>query len=244
MSAAQKAHHPAGADRLGQDGSQCGALYSHVKYKDENGVQDDVEYGADEHAEHSHQSFALGTDKGVQSKRQLNKDRAQQVDADVIHRVADGGVGRSKGPQNRFLEDAEAHRQHRGHDEEQGGGVAQNPFCLPPLAGAQLDGGQGSASLAGEGGERRYQGDNGKGNPHAGEGGLPHHWDVSDIDAVYNIVEHIDDLRGNGGDRQLEHQSADRGRSQGGFVAVGLCHRDPSSHVLCVCGNMPCRRKK
>ena len=225
--AAQEGHHPGGAHRLRQNGGQGGAPDAHAQDKDKDGVQNDVQNGPDEHAEHGGGGPPLGADEGIEAQGQLDKDGAQQIDADILLGVADGGVGRTEGVQDGLLKDAESHGQDHCRAQQHGEGVAQDALRLHPPLRPQLDGGQGGAPLPRKGGKGGDQGDDGEGDPHAGEGHVPDLRDVADIDAVHNVIEHVDDLSRDRGHRQLQNQFPNGGGGQDFIAVPGLFHRIP-----------------
>ena len=163
----------------------------------------------------------------MKGQGQLNKDGAQQIDADILLGVADGGVGRAEGVQDGLLKDAESHGQDRCRAQQHGEGVAQDALRLHPPLRPQLDGGQGRASLPRKGGKGGDQGDDGEGDSHAGEGHVPDLRDMADIDAVHNVIEHVDDLSRDRGHRQLQNQFPNGGGGQDLIAVTGLFHRIP-----------------
>ena len=195
--------------------------------KDKHRVQADVQNGADEHAEHGHQGLSLGADEGVESQGQLDENSTHQIDADVVHGVADGVFRGSKGVEDGLLKDAEARGEHHRRNQQHGGGVAQNLLRALPVPRTQADGGQRGAALSGEGGKGGDEHDDGEGHPHSGEGDVAYLGDVADIDAVHNVIQHVDDLGRHSGYRQFQHQRADGGLGQAFFVA-GLCQETHS----------------
>ena len=222
MTAAQESKDPTGAHRLRQDGSQGRALYAPIQKENKDGIQHDVQYRADQHAEHSHQRFSLGADEAVQPQGQLDEYRPQQIDADIVHRVANGGIRGAEGVQNRFFVHAEAHCHQQGGRQQEDQGIAQDPLGLVPSPGTQLDGGQGRAALSGKGGEGGHQSDDRKCNAHAGEGGAAHLRDVSNVDAVHDVIQHIDELGRHRGYGQLQHEPSDGRGGKLLFIFMGL----------------------
>ena len=69
---------------------------------------------------------------------------------------------------------------------------------------AQPDGGQRRAAHADKGAESGNHHDDRQGHAHAGQRHIPYAWNVADIDAVYNIIEHIDDLSRHAGQAELK----------------------------------------
>ena len=58
---------PDGGHGLGQDGGQSGTLDSHVKTKDQDGVQNDVAHRADDHGHHGEKGEALGGNEVIET---------------------------------------------------------------------------------------------------------------------------------------------------------------------------------
>ena len=82
-------------------------------------------------------------------------------------------------------------------------------FCRTfTVAGAQLDGSQRRAAHSGECGKGRDQQDDGERNAHACQRKCACAGDVADVDPVHDIVQHVDELRGNGRQGKTEHQLA------------------------------------
>ena len=100
--------------------------------------------------------------------------------------------------------------------------IAQNLFRPLPVPRPQADGGQRRAAHPGEGGKGGDQHQDREGHPQPGEGGAAYHCNVADVDAVHDVVEHIDELGRHGGQGQLEHQRADGGAGERLLASVGL----------------------
>ena len=77
-------------------------------------------------------------------------------------------------------------------------------------------------NVSGEGGEGGHQGDDGEGDAHTGEGDAAHLRDMSDVDAVHDVVQHIDELGRHRGYGQLQHEPADGRGSKLLLVFMGL----------------------
>ena len=210
----QKTNHPAGAHPLGDDRRGGRAPDPHPKAENKQRVQSDVQHRPDQHRAHGHQSLSLGGDIGVEPQGQLDKDGAHQVDGDVVQSIADGILRGAEGHQHRLLDDGEEGGQHCCHQEQQGGGVAQYLFCALPVPRPQADGGQRRAAHPGEGGKGGDQHQDREGHPQPGEGGAAYHCNVADVDAVHDVVQHIDELGRHRGQGQLYHQRANRGAGQ------------------------------
>ncbi len=183
-----------------------------MENKNKDGVQYDIQHRADEHAEHGHGGLPLGRNEGIQAQCKLHEHGAPQIDADVIQRIADGSIRGAEGVQKRALAHLKQHGEQHTEYRQHGDAAAQDLLGAFPVALAQLDGGQRCATLPGKGGEGGNQHQNGGAHPHAGEGRGPDAGNVADVNAVHDIIKHIDELGGHGGQRQLEHELADGGR--------------------------------
>ena len=75
---------------------------------------------------------------------------------------------------------------------------------------AHKNGGPRRAAEAHEGGEGGDDHDKRHADAHAGQRHRAHIRNVADINAVHDVVQHVDDLRRYGGQGQLEQQPADR----------------------------------
>ena len=226
---AQKAHHPHGADGLGQNGGQGCTLHPHAEYKDEQRVQQDIQHRPDEYRAHGRHGLSLGADKGVQAQGKLYKDRPQQIDGQIVGGIADGVRRCAEGQQQWPLKYRKAHSQNQGHGHQHGHGAAQNGLCPLPVPRPQADGCQRGAPHARKGGKGGDQGEDGKGHPHTGEGRFSHHGNVADIDPVHDVIQHVDKLGGHSGGGQAEHQRADGRAGQRLFILKGPGHNRSSS---------------
>ena len=72
----------------------------------------------------------------------------------------------------------------------------------------------GAPPLPGKGCKGGHQRNDGKGHPHPGQCQVPHLGDVADVDAVHDVVQHVDELGGHRWYGQLQHQTADGCRPQ------------------------------
>ena len=224
--AAEEAEHPEGRHRLGGDGSQGGALYSHAESEDKDGVQHNVGHRANEHRGHGDGGKALGGDKEIQAQGQLHKNGAPQVDGEVV-------AGKGKGVRRSAEEEEHGllHRQEEGgyqdgEGDEQGGTVAQNGVGLVLLPLSHAHHRTGAASHAHQGGDGGDEHQHRETHPQAGEGQIPHLLDVADVNAVHDVVQGIDQLGGYRGQRQPQQQLADRVPAQ---IIFSLCHSDYAS---------------
>ena len=91
------------------------------------------------------------------------------------------------------------------------------------IALAHADGRARRAARGDERSEGRHDQDDRRADAKTGQGQAADLRHVADVDAVYNIIEHIDELRDHRRDRQPEQESADRLRAE---KRVFLIHPD------------------
>ena len=144
----------------------------------------------------------------LNKKSKLYENSTRQVNGDIVLRIADDGVGGAEHIQQRRFENAENDCQRNRQHQKHGKAVAQNFFRTFTVAGAQLDGSQRRAAHSGECGKGRDQQDDGERNAHARQRKCACAGDVADIDTVHDVVQHVDELRGNGRQGKTEHQLA------------------------------------
>ncbi len=102
---------PDGANGLTEHSGQSCSLYTHMKDKDEDGVQNNIDNGADEGGHHADLGKALGGDKGVHAQNQQHKDRTQNINAAVGKGIGQGSVTGTEKPQHVRREYVKYHRQ-------------------------------------------------------------------------------------------------------------------------------------
>ena len=221
----QKAHHPQGAEALGEHGGQSGAPDAHIQGKNEDGVQKDIAHGADEYRAHGHLGFALAGNKGVEAHGQLHEQGAHQIDGQVLVGKGKGLFAGAHQIQQGLLNGKKQSGQRCRKHQQQKGAVAQNTLGRFPVFFAQKNGGDGRAAAAHQGGKRADGQNDGKGEAQAGEGQVTVFGHVADINAVDNVIEQVDDLGHHGGQRQLEHQWPQRGFGQS-LLGAGLIFHD------------------
>ncbi len=132
------------------------------------------------------------------------------INAEILHRIRQRIGRRAEQPQQVTLKQQEQHGQHGGKAPERGGTGAERAFGAILLPCSEGDRGARRAAHAHERGKRGDECDDRKSNAHAGQRELALERDATDIDAVDDIVEKIDDLRGDGRQREPDKQTADR----------------------------------
>ena len=62
---------------MGDNRGQRRSLDAHIETEHQNGIQNDIGSGADDHGEHTHGGISLGVDKVVQTQGDLHEDSTQ-----------------------------------------------------------------------------------------------------------------------------------------------------------------------
>ena len=206
----QKAYHPNAGQGLREDCGNRRAPHAHIKAENQNGVQHDVGYRADQYGKHGGAGLALTADKHIQAQRQLHEDRAAQINAQVLIGVDDGVVAGAEHIQQRCFIDLKYDRQRYGKDEEQDRAVGQDSLRLLIVPPAHLDGRERRPARSGEGAEGGDQRNDRKRDTKARQGQVTDYRDMADIDPVNDIIQNINQLGDDRGDGQLDHQPRDR----------------------------------
>ncbi len=74
-----------------------------MEHKDKQRVEHNVEHRADQNRKHRRFCLALRTDKGIQPQCKLNEQRTEEINCEVILRIADHVFTCAKGKQKRSL---------------------------------------------------------------------------------------------------------------------------------------------
>ena len=206
---------------------------------DEDGVEDDVGAGADEHGRHGVAGVALGAHEAAHAEGEVGEDVANEDDGEVGMGVGDGLRGAAEEGEG-LVEQEIGHHGNREEEEElEGDELAENLLGLVLAALAQADGEDGGGAGAdedAEGGEYHHVGE---GEREAGHGiGAD---GATDVEAVDDVVDGLDGRGHDGGEGQAPEHFADglgaegvsgigggraggggtRGRHRGGMVEMG-----------------------
>ena len=198
----QKTDDPDGTDELGDDSGDRRALDAHVQHEDEQGVQRDVQSGADDDGAHADPRKAHAVDEGVHAEADEHEDGAGDVDAEIFQSEGQRFRIPSHGSQKGPCEDEKDGCQQGAEDQQHRESRLQDALRPGVVALAARDGAQGIAACAAQVCECRDQGNEGKGDADAGQRRRADAGDVSDEDAVHNVVEHVDDLGQRDGDTE------------------------------------------
>ena len=200
----QEGQHPCAGHRLGDNRRQRGALYAHIKSKDENRIQNNVGHRADQHGEHTRFCKALGCDKGVHAQRQLDEYSAYRINIHIADAVFNRIFTRAERHQEIPVPQKQGGRQYDRDRNLRRKAVAQRLLRRFRIPLSHEYGGARRAAVTGKGGESRDDHNQRHTYSYARQRGCAHTGYVADIDSVHNIVEHIDNLRGHCRKRQLQ----------------------------------------
>ena len=197
-----------------------------MENEDEQRVKQRVQHRANQHRQHPRLGEALRGDERVQAERQLHEHRAEAVNGNIALSVGQGILRCAERQQNRRVEAGKHNRQHCRNAQQQRRAAAQNPLRLLVVPLPHRDGRKRRAAGCAQRRERRNQQDNRQADAQPRQCERAHVGNVADVDAVDKVIEHIDELRGDGGNRQAQHQPPD------GFICeVGAArcsgHRKP-----------------
>ena len=181
-----------------------------MEYEDEQRVQDDIAHRADQNGQHAGFCKALRGNEGVHAERQLDEDRADGIDVHVADGVVNGIFACAEGKQQRAVPDQKHSRQNERDENLQRKAAAERLFCRLVVVLDHEDRRTRCAAGADERGKRRDDHDNRQAHADAGQRkrAVPGH--VPDVDAVDDVVEHVDQLRNDRRHGELEKQFPDR----------------------------------
>ena len=207
--AGQEQNDPDRRDRLRQNRRQRRAAHAHIKRKDKDRVEHDVAQRADQNGEHTGFRKALRGDKGVEAEGELHKKRPGRVDAHIRQGVLDGIRTRAERQQQRLGKDQKHDGERGGHADEQNRAVAERFFGAGFVALAEKNRGARRPAHADKGRERGNEHNQRQADADAGQRVLADDLDMADVHAVDNVIEQVDDLRGDRRHGQPEEQLSD-----------------------------------
>ena len=194
---------------MGNDGSNRRAFDSHGKAVNENGIEDDIRDGADQYGKHTDERKALRGDKGVQAERQLHKNGTQCIYAHIFDGIIYRILCRSERPKQLFRKYDKNHGKNRPYGGCDDRTVAEYSFRLlfiPLSHHNRSASGSANRRQIGKGGNNH---DERKAHPHRRQGIGPRIGHMSDIYSIHDIIQGIDELCRNRGNRKFEKQFSD-----------------------------------
>ena len=211
-------------NKLPDDGGVGGTPHAHggqsQQAEDQDGVKDDIEDGADPLDIHGDEGLASALKHPLGGDFHKDADRTDADDGEILGAVFrnDGGnalLHREKQP---GTEQPEQRKHHAAADSQQQPDIGDGLGALAVFF-AQTAGKQGVHAYAGAGGKGDHEVLDGEDKRNGGEGVFA---DAGDKDAVYNIIqclnEHGDDER----QRHIEDELFDRHRTHFVFLRDGL----------------------
>ena len=166
-----------------------------MENKDKNRIQYNIGDRPQKHGHHTHGPKALGIDKAVHAQACHDKDIAHEIDRHISVCVGYGGVAGAKEIQHGPLEHQAQDRQQDSHCHHHHKGIAHDGLRLFLISPSPFNGAQGSAAHAEKVGKGNHNGYDGQAETQPGEGKGGILWYHSYINAVHNIIQHIDELR-------------------------------------------------
>ena len=214
----QDPHRTHGLTEHGGNGS---ALHAQPQTKDQDGVENNVDDRTDDGGKHTGLGKALRGDEGVHAQHQQHEHRAQNVDAAVTQRIGQGGVTGTEEPQQGGCSGVEHHGQHHREEQQHGKAVGDDLLRLLLVALPQRNGGAGRAARAHQHGERVQQHKDGGEQSHAGQRCRADAGNMSDVNAVHDVIQQVDHLCNDRRDHELQHQLFYAARAH---ILFCLCH--------------------
>ena len=130
----QEAEDPNSTHRLAQHRGKSGTLYTHIKSKDEYGVQDNVDDCTDHGGQHADFRKALCGNKGVHTHHNQHKDRAENVDPGIVQCIRQRRFTGTEHHQKLRCKNVENNGQYNRQHKQQRKAVAHDLFrCLVVL---------------------------------------------------------------------------------------------------------------
>ena len=196
----------------------------HVEPEDEDGVQHNVAYRTDDGGQHAEFGKALGGHKGVHAHDQQYEQAAQHIDAGVGQSVGQGDAAGAEPGQQLRGGGVKTDGQHHGQPHQYRETVAYDALGLAVVLLAHGDGGTGGAAGADEHGKGVQKHQDGGKQAHAGQSRCADPRDVSDVNAVHDVVQQVDHLRHHGGDHELGQELFHVTRAHILLFFLRLCH--------------------
>ena len=188
----------------------------------EQGIQQEVGHGADEHREHAGLPEALGVDVGIHSHPGHDERRARQVHAEIGVGIGEGVRTGSRPPEHRRLDQVAQQGEGETHHQEHEIGVALDAAGLLLVLLSPGDGKEGRAAGGPKGLEGADDHEDGGRQADAREGQLPIR-DMADVDPIHDAVQGV-------------HQ---QGQGHGPGQPQNIPHQAPLGKIVLV----PCRQE-
>ena len=216
----QAGHH------LADDCSNAGTNHPHAQGEDEDGVQNQVQDRAGDHAAHAVPWAAVRPDDGGESRTDQLKGQPPGDGPEIGHGLRPGGGRGAEEPGDLGGAAPADGGGTEAAEEDQGEGVADGVVRLPLLPPAQAQADVGGAAVPQQQGRGIYQNDHRKGHVDGRHGGDPHA--LAHEDLVHDVVEAVDHQRHGRGHSVAEDQPLDGLCLQRAAGRLFRCHGIPS----------------
>ena len=217
---AQERQHPRAREPLREHGRQRRAAHTHVQREDKDRVENDVRRRTDEHRVHTCLGKTLRRDEGVHAERELDKERSERINMQVVGGIADGVLTRAEGQQRVAPPEQQRRREHDGDADLHREAAAERLFGAVHIVAPHVDRRARRAAGGCEAREGRHDQDDRQAHAHARQRAAADLGNVADVDAVDDVVEHIHELRDHRRDREPAQKPSDRLRAEKCFVLL------------------------
>ena len=181
-----------------------------MESENKNRIQNNVGDRTDQYGEHSGFCESLGCDEIIHAKSQLYKDSSYCIDIHVTHRIVDGVCTGAECKEKAAVSEKQDNSQDQGDDDLHGEAVSESLFGFRRVIFTHKDAGSGSASVSDKSSEGRYDHNKRHTDTYTGKGKSTLSGNMTNIDTIDDIVEHIDELCGNGRKCKLQKKLSDR----------------------------------
>ena len=166
-----------------------------MQREDKNRVEHDVGCRAECHGEHAGSGKALTVDVRIETERQHDAQRTDQVNHDVRGRIRVRHLTGAEQVEQRAMKRDAKHSQHGTAQQQHKAGVNHDALCAFPVAFAARHRAQRSTAQSEQIGKRGNERHKGKAQADTCQRKRALAGDFADINAVYNIIQQVEQLR-------------------------------------------------
>ena len=190
----EKRQHPDTGKCLGDHGCKSSTTYTHMEAEDEYGIQNDVSDCTNENREHSCFCEALSSDEVVHAKCKLYKNSSDRVNVHVTNSEINSVGTCTEGHEKAAVSHKQDHGQYYGDDDLHGETVSQGTFSFIGIIFPHKYAGSGSTTVSDKSSEGRHYHDQRHADTDTSECQCAITGNVSYVDAVNNVIKHVDQL--------------------------------------------------
>ena len=181
-----------------------------MESENKNWIQNNIGDCTDQYGEHSCFCEALGSDEIIHTKGQLYKDGSCCIDIHVAYRIVNGVCAGAEGKKKTAVSEKQDSSQDQGDDDLHGKTVSKGLFGFFCFIFSHKDAGSGSAAISNKGGKRGYYHNKWHTDAYTGKSKSTISGNVANVDTVYNVVEHVNELCGYCGKCETQKQLSHR----------------------------------